>query len=279
MGLPLRPDVSSFLCEDIGARLGRIHWRPTQLPATVAWCEAIQTIYKLTAKFAPSKVPCEGSSVHLLVVKAEHEKALTVALVAATSANADAAAAAQAAASAATGASEDSATPEANTEGEAASASNGIAAEPSSSGDVASACSVANEQTLLAAASAASDEAMTRATKSSAASELPKWMKPGAFAKLTVTRHMELYNGFQGKVEALLATEVQVTMLEGQKKGEMTKFNPKPLTLVSEPEPPKKLFAEAASVAPLQRKQKTEAREWAYAADILGLACSGAVPL
>ena len=267
------------MCEDIGARLGRIHWRPTQLPATVAWCEAIQTIYKLTAKFAPSKVPCEGSSVHLLVVKAEHEKALTVALVAATSANADAAAAAQAAASAATGASEDSATPEANTEGEAASASNGIAAEPSSSVNVASACSVANEQTLLAAASAASDEAMTRATKSSAASELPKLMKPGAFAKLTVTRHKELYNGFQGKVEALLATEVQVTMLEGQKKGEMTKFNPKPLTLVSEPEPPKKLFAEAASVAPLQKKQKTEAREWAYAADILGLACSGAVPL
>ena len=104
-------------------------------------------------------------------------------------------------------------------------------------------------------------------------------MKPGAFAKLTATRHKELYSGLQGKVEALLATEVQVTMLEGQKKGEMTQFNPKPLTLVSEPEPPKKLFAEAASVAPFQKKQKTEAGEWADAADILGLACSGAVPL
>ena len=266
------------MCEDIGARLGRIHWRPTQLPATVAWCGAIQTIYKLTAKFAPSKVPCEGSSVHLLVVKAEHEKALTVALVAATSANADAAAAAQAAASAATGASEDSATPEANTEGEAASASNGIAAEPSSSVNVASACSVANEQTLLAAASAASDEAMTRATKSSAASELPKWMKPGAFVKLTVTRHKELYNGFQGKVEALLAREVQVTMLDGAEEGGDDNVQPKALDASLRARTPKKLFAEAASVAPLQKKQKTEAREWADAADILGLACSEAVP-
>ena len=59
-------------------------------------------------------------------------------------------------------------------------------------------------------------------------------------------------------------------MLEGPKKGETTKFNPKCLTLVAEPEPPKKLFAEA-SVAPPQKKQKTAEEEWADAEELLGL--------
>ena len=116
------PDVCSFLCEVIGARLGCIHWRPSQPPAPAVWGDATLAIYKLTAKFVPSKVPWEGSNAHLLALKAQHEAAVTHAVVAATGAIADAAVAAfektlQASVSAATGAcGGDSTTPSANQE-------------------------------------------------------------------------------------------------------------------------------------------------------------------
>ena len=64
-------------------------------------------------------------------------------------------------------------------------------------------------------------------------------------------------------------------MLEGPTKGDTTKVNPQALSLVAEPEPPKKLFAEAAMASPPpppQKKQKTSAEEWADAEELLGLA-------
>ena len=51
----LKPDVSSFLCEVIGARLGCSHWRTTEPPETTAWGQPTQVTYKLTSKFAPWK--------------------------------------------------------------------------------------------------------------------------------------------------------------------------------------------------------------------------------
>ena len=63
----------------------------------------------------------------------------------------------------------------------------------------------------------------------------------------------------------------------GPNKGETTKFNPKALSLVAEPEPPKKLFPETAATMappppPPQKKQKTSEEEWADAEELLGLA-------
>ena len=52
----LKPDVSSFLCEVIGARLGSSYWRTTEPPETTAWGQPTLVIYKLTSKFAPSKI-------------------------------------------------------------------------------------------------------------------------------------------------------------------------------------------------------------------------------
>ena len=56
----------------------------------------------------------------------------------------------------------------------------------------------------------------------------------------------------------------------------MANFNPKALSLVAEPEPPKKLFPEtAATMAPPQppppKKQKTADQEWADAEALLGV--------
>ena len=73
----------------------------------------------------------------------------------------------------------------------------------------------------------------------------------------------------------MLTREVKVTMREGPKKGDVTKFNPKALSLVAEPEPPKKLFAEATMAPPPpppHTKQKTREEEWADAEELLGVA-------
>ena len=66
----------------------------------------------------------------------------------------------------------------------------------------------------------------------------------------------------------------------GPKKGEVTKVNPKALSLVAEPEPPKKLFPETAATMappppPPQKKQKTSEEEWADAEELLGVAMNG----
>ena len=280
------PDVCSFLCEVIGARLGCIHWRPSQPPAPAVWGDATLAIYKLTAKFVPSKVPWEGSNVHLLALKAQHEAAVTHAVVAATGAIADAAVAAfektlQASVSAATGAcGGDSTTPSANQEEMAEDEttepeSTANAAEPSSAASSANSAgsaekaAAASEQTLLAATGAAA--------KGAAASELmPAWMKPGATVLLSVKRNLELYNQKKAKIEAVLTREVKVMMLEGPKKGDVTKMNPMALSLVAEQEPPKKLFPETAATMappqpPPQKKQKTLDQEWAAAEGLLGM--------
>ena len=62
----------------------------------------------------------------------------------------------------------------------------------------------------------------------------------------------------------------------GPSKGGVTKFNPKALALVAEPEPPKKLFPETAATMappqpPPQKKQKTLEQEWAAAEELLGM--------
>ena len=83
-----KPDVSSFLCEVIGARLGCNHWRTTEPPNTIAWGQRTPVIYKLTTKFVPSKIPWDGSNVHLNSLKQEYDVSLTHAkVVAATGAN------------------------------------------------------------------------------------------------------------------------------------------------------------------------------------------------
>ena len=98
---------------------------------------------------------------------------------------------------------------------------------------------------------------------------------------ITVTKHKSKHNGFKGKTQAVLSRGIKVAMLDGPEKGRATQFNPKCCTLVAEAESPKPLFAkseapktdpEEASEAPPQKKQKTQAEEWAGAADLLGLA-------
>ena len=76
----------------------------------------------------------------------------------------------------------------------------------------------------------------------------------GAIVKLTVARHTELYNGLQGKIEAVPSRGLKVTMLEGRRRGGGTPaFNPKACTLVAGADAPKKDPAEAsASEAPPQ---------------------------
>ena len=71
-------------------------------------------------------------------------------------------------------------------------------------------------------------------------------------------------------IDAVLARELKVTMLEGPKMGEQSKFSPKSCTLVAEAEAPQADPADASS-APPQKKQKTTAEEWADAAELLGL--------
>ena len=98
---------------------------------------------------------------------------------------------------------------------------------------------------------------------------------------IKVNKHKGKRYGFKGRIKAVLSRKVKVTMLEGPEKGATNGFAPKCLTLVAEAESPKPLFAkseapktdpEEASEAPPQKKQKTQAEEWADAAEILGLA-------
>jgi hypothetical protein len=149
------------------------------------------------------------------------------------------------------------------------------AAEPSSAASSANSAgsaekaAAASEQTLLAATGAAA--------KGAAASELmPAWMKPGATVLISVRRNIELYYPKQAKIDAVLSREVKVMMLEGPRKGDVAKFNPKALALVAEPEPPKKLFPETAATMappqpPPQKKQTTVDQEWADAEALLGV--------
>jgi hypothetical protein len=247
------------------------------------WGDATLAIYKLTAKFVPSKVSWEGSSAHLLALKAQREAAVTHAVVAATGAIADAAVAAfektlQASVSAATGAcGGDSTTPSANQEeldeDETTSPeSTTNAAEPSSAANSAGSAekaAAASEQTLVAATGAADKGAAAR-------EPLPAWMQPGTIVLLSVKRNKELYDARKGKVEAVLSREIKVLMLEGPKKGEVVKMNPMSLSRVAEQEPLKKLFPETAATMappqpPPQKKQKTVDQEWADAEALLGV--------
>ena len=167
----LKPDVSSFLCEVIGARLGCSHWRTTEPPETTAWGQPTLVIYKLTSKLVPSKIPWEGSNVHLHALKAQYDESLTHAKVVA-----------------ATGASNDVATPCASKEEETKHA---LAAAPASL--AATGAESANDATSAAEPAKTTPLA---ATGDDASEPQDDRLLLGAIVLFTVSKHKGKQNGF-----------------------------------------------------------------------------------
>ena len=199
-----KPDVSSFLCEVIGARLGCNHWRTTEPPNTIAWGQQTPVIYKLTTKFVPSKIPWDGSNVHLHSLKQEYDVSLTHAkVVAATGANE--ALATECAHNKEATKHALAAAPESITA--TGAAATGAAATGAASADAATSEAEPADATPLADASA--DDIQS----------LEEKLVPGAIVLITVIRHKEKYNGFKGKIISVQKRDLKVQMLEGPEKG------------------------------------------------------------
>ena len=200
-----KPDVSSFLCEVIGARLGCNHWRTTEPPNTIAWGQQTPVIYKLTTKFVPSKIPWDGSNVHLHSLKQEYDVSLTHAKVVAA-AGANEALATECAHNKEATKHALAAAPESITA--TGAAATGAAATGAASADAATSEAEPADATPLADASA--DDIQS----------LEEKLVPGAIVLITVIRHKEKYNGFKGKIISVQKRDLKVQMLEGPEKGE-----------------------------------------------------------